>query len=194
MKEFWINLFLCKVLEHIVCGMDEMKEKRQKQVLKIVIFGAQDVGISAFIRQAIFHEFFEQNSKMRSNFEIKHIEKAKISYQLYLWRFICFQPYDFIKHIFFQNADAVILLFDLTRLESFSPAIEKMMKSIPESVKQIPLILVGNKVDLHSERMVLVQEAQEMANHINSSYREVSAKSGEGIEEVIELILSLVSK
>ena len=170
-----------------------MKEKRQKQALKVVIFGALNVGIGSFIRQATFQEFSGQNPIMRSNFEIKHIEKTEISFQLYLWRWICFQPYDFIKHIFFQDADAIILLFDLTRIDTFTPAIEKMMKKIPVSVKQLPLILVGNKVDLQSERMVLTKDAQKMAKIMNCPYREVSAKSGEGIDQLFELLLSLVS-
>ena len=64
--------------------------------------------------------------------------------------------------------------------------------NIPDSFTRIPkgqlITLVGNKSDLEDERAFTQAEAESVANSLGSSYTEVSAKTGEGIEQLFKEI------
>lgn len=52
-----------------------------------------------------------------------------------------------------------------------------------KDVEEYPLILVGNKNDLESERKVTTKEGQDMARVFNCPYLEASAKTRENVDE-----------
>jgi GTPase SAR1 family protein len=49
----------------------------------------------------------------------------------------------------------------------------------------LPMVLVGTKWDLETERTVSRQEAEKLADEYQMSYFEVSSKEGVGINDVI---------
>ncbi|KKK43455.1 MAG: Transforming protein p29 precursor [Candidatus Lokiarchaeum sp. GC14_75] len=61
------------------------------------------------------------------------------------------------------------------------------ISSIKKTVKKtIPMVLLGNKVDL--EREVEREEAEDLAKRLNCEYLETSAKTGANVEAVFEYI------
>ena len=60
--------------------------------------------------------------------------------------------------------------------------------------EQLPLVIVGNKSDLTSQRQVPLSLVRNIATAWNCGYIEVSAKENENIRGAIELILSEVEK
>ena len=53
-----------------------------------------------------------------------------------------------------------------------------------KSNESVPFILVGNKLDLESQRVVTAEEARELANKWNVQYIETSAKTKENVDRV----------
>lgn len=53
-----------------------------------------------------------------------------------------------------------------------------------ECVRQVPMILVGNKCDLEDERVVGKDQGQGLARQWNSAFLETSAKSKINVNEV----------
>lgn len=58
--------------------------------------------------------------------------------------------------------------------------------------KEVKLILVGNKSDLYTERVVPFKEAEEFASKNNLKYIEVSAKTGNNIVLLFERITEMM--
>jgi small GTP-binding protein len=58
----------------------------------------------------------------------------------------------------------------------------------------IPLLLVGNKCDLETERKVTSTEGQELAKHLSCPFFETSAKTGLNVHEVFHEIVRQVRK
>lgn len=87
--------------------------------------------------------------------------------------------------------DGVLIVFDITNRASFlsiQPLLEKL-KQKSQASKLLTTIIVGTKCDLASERSVIKEEAKEFAESRGMSYFEVSAKTGEGVENVfVELV------
>lgn len=58
--------------------------------------------------------------------------------------------------------------------------------------KGIPIILVGNKVDLIEDRKVTYEEGLKLAESMNISFIEVSALSGEGVHSMFDQMARLL--
>ncbi len=76
---------------------------------------------------------------------------------------------------YFQGSLAAALVFDITERESFD-RLDFWLKLLRESVGDIPVIVVGNKIDLEEERDVKIEEAEKYAEKLQTLYFEVSAK------------------
>jgi small GTP-binding protein len=91
---------------------------------------------------------------------------------------------------YYNGADGIILIFDITNKKSF----EKISFWIQDLSNKIDLdntclILIGNKTDLKDQRKVSVEEAQKYAAQYNIEYYEVSALKNVGIIEMMEFFI-----
>ena len=86
---------------------------------------------------------------------------------------------------YYQGADGVLLVFDVCERKSFEQ-IEYWLKELKESKKldSLYIVIVGNKIDLENKRVVTREEGEKYAEKNNINYFEVSAKTGEGIEDM----------
>lgn len=89
-----------------------------------------------------------------------------------------------------QNIEGIFLIFDVTNTESFT-YIKKMLTVIKQfhEIGTIPIVLIGNKIDLKDERIVDNEDAIELAHLNRMKYFETSAKTTQGVEEAF---LSLI--
>ena len=83
-------------------------------------------------------------------------------------------------------SDGLLLIFSVDNMESFNK-INDWIKVINDKInsKEKALILVGNKIDTN-KREVKKEETEELARNLRIKYREASAKTGEGIDEVFQ--------
>ncbi|TXT59274.1 MAG: Transforming protein p29 [Promethearchaeota archaeon] len=77
-------------------------------------------------------------------------------------------------------------MYDVTRPQTLLK-IPGWVSSIKKSVKKhIPMILLGNKVDLTRE--IERKEAEDLAKRLKCEYMETSAKTGENVQTAFEKI------
>ena len=88
-----------------------------------------------------------------------------------------------------KNTQGVILMYDITNKKTFD-AITKWIKDIIDAKgKDFPIVLLGNKCDMETERQVTKDEGEKLAQKYNLSFFETSNKTGKNIEEAgLELI------
>jgi GTPase SAR1 family protein len=86
----------------------------------------------------------------------------------------------------------MIIAFDLTNAESFENVKTWMNSIYKHSDPSISKVLVGNKIDLDSERVVSTSEGQKIAKEHGMDYFEVSAKENINIQEVMTYIMDKV--
>jgi len=85
--------------------------------------------------------------------------------------------------------EGFILLFDITDKESFDIVKEKYLRIIKNKHnKEVPIVLVGNKIDLESERKVSFEEAERLAYSLKIQYIEVSAYHNLNCKEPFEIL------
>lgn len=86
--------------------------------------------------------------------------------------------------MYYRGANAAVIVFDITEKESLNTAkdwVAELQRSLQD---EIIISIVGNKIDLEEEREISKEEGTEFASSIKASYSEVSAKTGEGINDV----------
>ena len=91
--------------------------------------------------------------------------------------------------LYYRDAAAIIIVYDITSMNSYHNA-QNWTREVQEVInKQNSIILfVGNKLDKQCDRKVSFEEVNTFANVNNFIYKEVSAKTGEGIEELFHTI------
>lgn len=93
-----------------------------------------------------------------------------------------------IAKSYFRQADGVVLMYDCTCEKSFLNVREWVEIINETSDKRIPIVIIGNKIDLreeirHNGRFVLKQEGLKLAQQFQSLFIETSAKDGTNIDE-----------
>ena len=96
---------------------------------------------------------------------------------------------------YFRNAEGVMLAFDVTKSESYDNLkdwIVSIKKNLEGKNIFLPLIIVGNKIDMEESREVEKESAEQFATENNYKYFETSAKTGEGVDEAVRDLINQV--
>ena len=106
------------------------------------------------------------------------------------------ERYKAITKCFFQRAQGIIIVFDVTNKKSFDDlkiwidSINSQSK-LTEDLENMPIIIIGNKIDI-PKRVIDKETALNFAKEQNLDYYETSAKTGEGIDSAIKDLVKKV--
>ena len=93
-----------------------------------------------------------------------------------------------LQEAYFHRADAVVLVCDLTRRVTMW-GLGAWLRTV-RAVARSPLALVvGNKADLETERVVPPEELEAFALHHGLEAFETSARTGEGVRDLFDTLL-----
>ena len=102
------------------------------------------------------------------------------------------EKYNSIATKYFKGADGVIIVYDITKEETFEK-VQSWMKQISNNVaKHVPIVLAGNKSDLVAQRAIQQEQGQELADQFNLPFFEMSALSGESVNEAFNHIIKKI--
>ena len=91
-----------------------------------------------------------------------------------------------------KEAKGALLVFDVTRPETFNN-IETWYKEVVQvNGDNIPIIVVGNKIDLEDQRKVSSEDGKALASKIGLSYVETSALNQDLVEEAFQTLAFLL--
>ncbi|MHA2038101.1 MAG: GTP-binding protein [Promethearchaeota archaeon] len=154
---------------------------------KITLFGPGGVGKTSLLLRYI-KDYFKDDLKktIGSTFLIKDVDIDGKSVRLLLWDIGGQPQFHKLRTIYFKGSNGALGVFDLSSNQTLLK-IPGWISSIKKTVKRtIPMILLGNKVDL--EREVDREEAEDSAKRLGCQYLETSAKTGENVEKAFELV------
>ena len=157
---------------------------------KLVFLGDPGVGKTCVISR-FTKGCFDGNvaSTMGANYTSKTVEVPELgeSLELDIWDTAGQEKYRSLTRIFFQGAKLAILVYDITRKDSFENLKNVWLKELKDHAdKNVVLGVAGNKSDLYEKEEVPEQEAREFAKSIGAIFCLTSAQSNSGIEELFE--------
>ena len=157
---------------------------------KLVFIGDPGVGKTCIISRFLKGTFdAEQITTVGASYASKTIKISETNESLTLdvWDTAGQEKYRSLTRIFFQGAKLAILVYDITRKDSFENLKNVWLKELKDHAdKNVVLGVAGNKSDLYEKEEVPEQEAREFAKSIGAIFCLTSAQSNSGIEELFE--------
>ncbi|XP_044264645.1 putative ras-related protein Rab-5B [Tribolium madens] len=159
---------------------------------KVVLLGNSGVGKTSVFTRCIQDVFQPRASATVGSicyFKSFLIESSTV--KLEIWDTAGMERFRGITYMYYRHADAAIIFFDITSRDSFQEVKFWVNELRNNNVNFIAannnlLSIVGNKVDLTSQREVLRDEAYQYAKEEGAVYYECSAMSGQGVQELFE--------
>lgn len=151
-------------------------------LLKYIIIGDASVG-----KSCLMQSFLEQSIRSKHEptvgveFGAKVIEVNGERVKLQIWDTAGSENYRSITRSYYRAAAAAILVYDVTRRQSFSHLGEWLDEARINGNPNISVIVVGNKIDLHTQREVPTDEGRKWASENGLLFIETSAKNNQGV-------------
>jgi len=157
-------------------------------LFKLLLVGEADVGKSSILLRFTDDTFSEeQASTIGVDFKVKMMttssgNKVKAT----IWDTAGQERFRTLTSSYYRGAHGVILVYDVTRRETFS-RLEELLEEInvytPGGGGKVVKLLVGNKIDL-PDRVVSRKEGETWAKQRGMIFIETSAKTKVGIQQV----------
>ena len=167
-------------------------EQEAQIVLKLLLLGDSSVGKTSILLKYISNKFDESSiSTVGVDYMDKIIDYNKFKIKLQIWDTSGEEKFRTITKNFYRNADGLLVVFDLTKKESYDH-IKSWINEAKENNDKLKTLLIGNKLDLKDERIVAIDVAKQFAEKNNLKYIETSAKDGTNINESFQAIIDLL--
>ena len=163
---------------------------------KVVLLGEAGVGKTSIINQFINEEFLEdQETTTGATFSSKEVEtKSGKTIKFVVWDTAGQEKFRSLTKMFYKDAIAAILVYDITRKKSFEELSNYWSEQIKESSasKNIIIGIAANKSDLIDEEEVEESEGRKLAEGLNAIFKRTSAKNQSGINDLFEAIANKI--
>jgi len=174
-----------------------MSKDVKEFVFKIVVLGDAAVGKTSLINMYIEQSFSEDyKPTLGANIIRKdvHVDTINASVRLIMWDLAGQEKYNVIRSMYFQGCVGALLVYDVTRHNTFDTIDSKWLKDFKKYVKKEgTYILIGNKIDLSNERVVSTEDGEKYAKQIDASdFIETSAKYGENVEQAFSNLVNQI--
>lgn len=160
---------------------------------KIIVVGSANSGKTTFC--AKHADSFTENYKKTIGVDIYVINCLNPKGNLVTfscWLCAPQQRFEYYHHNFFRGAIAAIIMFDLSNKISFRE-IKKWKNSIYSHLGKVPVLLVGNKLDLKNKRVIPYEDARNYAERENFvGYIETSAEKDINVSEALEILNEII--
>ena len=163
---------------------------------QILLIGDSSVGKTSLIQRyanGIFKE--EYLATVGLDYYTKQEMINDITVLVKLWDTAGQERFKALTPNYFRNAEGVVLAYDVTNSESFDNLkfwINSIKSNLGEKNIFIPIIIIGNKIDMEGMRDITKEDASKFAKENNYKYFETSAKTGQGVDEAIRDLVNQI--
>ncbi|KAJ6720206.1 DRAB5-RELATED [Salix viminalis] len=161
---------------------------------KILLIGDSGVGKSSLLLSLISNSVRDLSPTIGVDFKIKMLTVGGKRLKLTIWDTAGQERFGTLTSSYYRGAHGIILVYDVTRRETFENLSDIWAKEVELYTNQKCIkILVGNKVDRDSERVVSREEGMALAQERKCSFLECSARTRENVLQCFkELTLKIL--
>jgi len=158
-------------------------------LFKLLLIGDSGVGKSCLLLRFADDTYTESYiSTIGVDFKIRTIDLDGKTVKLQIWDTAGQERFRTITSSYYRGAHGIIIVYDVTDKESFNNVkhwINEIDKYAADGVNKL---LVGNKCDLASKKVVAYDEAKELADSLGVRFMETSAKNAHNVEQAFQIM------
>ena len=152
---------------------------------KLIFLGDQSVGKSSILNRFYQDKFDpDYQATIGLDFHSKNTEINGTTVRLLLYDTAGQEKFKSLIPMYIRDANIILVVYDITIKDSFIHTEHWVNETKDLKRDDAIFVLVGNKIDLEDQRAITTKEAEDFANQKGFIFQEVSAKSGDGIEDL----------
>ncbi|MHA1409958.1 MAG: GTP-binding protein [Candidatus Odinarchaeia archaeon] len=173
-----------------------MSEKTPlKFVFKVIVVGDGAVGKTCLTLTFVKKEFkSEYIPTLGVDIYTKDFKLGETEVTLIIWDIAGQEKFELLRKQYYKGAQGALLVFDLTREQTFYDIDVWHRDLVDNCGEQIPIILLANKADISDKRAVSKEQVELLAKKLGTEYFETSAKTGENVDKAFFLLLKKIIK
>ena len=175
---------------------DEASEEDQKikLSLKILLIGDSQVGKTSLLLKYTEHIFPEEHiATIGVEYKDRFIIRDNYNIRLQIWDTAGQERFHSITKNIYRNANGVLFVYDITNRESFNN-IKNWIRDLQNVGNDVKAAILGNKLDLESNRAISHEEIEEISKEHNMPFLETSARENINVHEGFDLIVNELFK
>lgn len=155
---------------------------------KILLVGDSGVGKSSLLLSFISTHVDDLSPTIGVDFKIKFLTVGEKKLKLTIWDTAGQERFRTLTSSYYRGAQGIILVYDVTRRESFTNLSDVWAKEVElySTNQDCIKMLVGNKVDRETERLVTREEGIAFAQEYGCLFLECSAKTRTNVQKCFE--------
>ena len=158
-------------------------------MIKLLITGSGNTGTTS-LQKRITDGYFDEKiiCTIGVDYYNSTIRRDGKQYKFMVWSASNSFRYENIINYYLKHSEFIIFCYDITKRETFEEIViyNNALKKVN---KDAVVYLVGTKKDLKCKRVVTYDEGFKLATMLNMIFYEVSAKTGENVDEIINSII-----
>uniref|UniRef100_A0A3B3Z0R5 Uncharacterized protein n=1 Tax=Poecilia mexicana TaxID=48701 RepID=A0A3B3Z0R5_9TELE len=153
-------------------------------LFKLLLIGDSGVGKSCLLLRFADDTYTESYiSTIGVDFKIRTIDMDGKTVKLQIWDTAGQERFRTITSSYYRGAHGIIIVYDVTEQESFNNVKQWLDEIDRYACENVSRLLVGNKSDLVSKKVVDAATAQDLASSLKIPFLETSAKSADNVEK-----------
>ncbi|KAF0303123.1 Ras-related protein ORAB-1 [Amphibalanus amphitrite] len=153
-------------------------------LFKLLLIGDSGVGKSCLLLRFADDTYTESYiSTIGVDFKIRTIELDGKTIKLQIWDTAGQERFRTITAAYYRGAHGIIVVYDCTDQESFGNVKQWLQEIDRYAAENVNKLLVGNKCDLASSKVVDFATAKAYADQLGIPFLETSAKSSTNVEQ-----------
>jgi small GTP-binding protein len=164
-------------------------------IVNIIVIGDASVGKTNLVSRFVNDKFNEDSKPtIGADFSTKlHIVNGKYV-NVKFWDTAGQEKFKSIGTKFYKDANGVILVYDVTRKESYEN-LNKWVAEVKEKApKDLSIMLLGNKIDLIGDKEVSTEDGKRFSEIYGYYFLETSAKNSTNVEKAFNLLIESASE
>ncbi|KAH3732441.1 small GTPase [Pelomyxa schiedti] len=160
----------------------------EEEGVKLVLVGETFTGKTCLVGRLSQDRFITTSSTVGAAFQEHAITVAGRAIKLNIWDTAGQERFHSMTQMYYRGAAAALIVYDITKTDTFEGAkrwVDEIQRTGPPNMI---LCICGNKADLEDARAVPTDVGKEYSTGIGGLFMEVSAKTGQNVKELLELV------
>jgi len=155
---------------------------------KILVLGNKDAGKTSLCKKFCSNEFdLEKKPSCKSETFSKQLQIYENKIKMFI---VIYDMKTIIDNVNIQkDVSAAIIIYDITKYNNFEE-IELVITNLRKYNPKLPILILGNKLDLEFLRKVDSEEAKEKAEELNCIFAENMCTDSQSVKNSFKLLLT----